>query len=229
MNGGWNKIKIDLQHVAQLRARGLQLRDVAIEIGCSCGTLRRRLRAAGVPPVHQQKSHNRAQVDTDRVQHWLSDGWTRQECADALGVGVSTLNRHLRAAGVPATGVRRADIDLKQVALWRQDGWTWRECACALGVNVSTLRRHRVAAGEQMHIGGKLKLVDLDLCDALRADGHTQDDTAQILGISRDTLRKRLRERASRRDENAAVACDAAQAVEPIAGPLPETRQVGCG
>lgn len=131
------------------------------------------------------------------VAERLESGDTVAAIAEVAGVSRQTASSWLKRHGLSATKQPLRRPSVEQMAADYERFGSIRPMATAYGISPSVMRTWLFEAGVELNpagsSGGRPRLdVDLDEAKRLRRDGRTLTDIATRLGVSYETLRRRL-------------------------------------
>lgn len=188
---------IDSKVLIALKDRGLSYEKIGKLLGVSRVTISREFKRRGIESTNKKVSINKI---SDGELERLKERMSYKEIAERYGVGEATVWREFRKRGLNATSRKVSrlleDLEDKELVGYREEGLSYREIAVKLNVSKSLIikeyKRRELLDGRN---NGKGKLVSMDSLDivALREEGMTYEEIAELLDVSVVSISNLLR------------------------------------
>ena len=117
--GGRKKIDFDLVVLRSKYERGVTVRELAVEYGCSPFPILRALHAAGTAFRYGiPMTRKRPDIKAEAVVALYAQGWPKNRIAKALGCSGHLVTKLLRQAGVPERPRAKGRVKCRFCAKW---------------------------------------------------------------------------------------------------------------
>lgn len=123
----------DYGQIVKLRRRGLDVRSIADEVGCSLATVSKALRLAGMSAA-KKRIHTYSRSKRERIAHLYLTGANLDHIAKVEGIAIKSARKIILGEGVairaPGGGAKRTLEELAVLDRWRlvsseDDDETW--------------------------------------------------------------------------------------------------------
>jgi DNA-binding CsgD family transcriptional regulator/predicted DNA-binding protein YlxM (UPF0122 family) len=182
------KKRLELPNLTALWGAGHSTREIAGQLGCAEGTVRGRLKEAGLfykrPPAHP--------LAADMVRLY-TEGWTVLQIATHLEISGSTVYRHLDLAGLHTIGQKTVKARQKRavVTALYKEGYTLDQISELSGIPRTTVYRHLTQSGDWFVLNPKLETRQAyERIIHLENKGYRQVEIAAPLGYTRHSIRR---------------------------------------
>jgi transposase len=180
--------RLELPNLAALWAEGHSTREIAEQLGCAEGTVRKRLKEAGL--FYKRSSDHPHGADMVRL---YQEGWTVLQIADHLEIAGSTVYRYLDLAGLHTIGHKTVKARQKRavVTALYNEGYTLDQITELSGIPRTTVYRHLNQSGDWFVYIPKLETRRAyERIIHLENKGYRQIEIAAQLGYTRQSIRR---------------------------------------
>jgi transposase len=182
------KKRLELPYLTALWGAGYSTREIAGRLGCAEGTVRGRLKEAGL--FYKRSSDHPHAADMVRL---YKEGWSVLQIAAHLNVATDTVYRYLARAGLYVTGKKfiRARQKRAVVTALYKEGYTLDQITELSGIPRTTVYRHLNQSGDWFVFNPKLETRRAyERIIHLENKGYRQIEIAAQLGYTRHSIRR---------------------------------------